>query len=209
MFPYVDHTHHVPDFVFEIGNPSVHDPISMLRLYAPSTDAWEATHPSHRRCFIGHPCYVTGDKYCARTSYLSMFHHAYGTCHRWSPDHIYCRDLTSDIEKEMFPECAECGVLVEIWDLILINRRLLDDKEQVTTVEDRKLVQNSIGAYIKAYELRRAAHVAGMRNKADDLFEAQVRFAKEGIEAPSAKTTSWWLTLMDKFAAFIKGLLMI
>ncbi|KAK2028142.1 hypothetical protein LX32DRAFT_410736 [Colletotrichum zoysiae] len=212
MFPHIDHTY-VSDLVFKIGNrsedkqctgnPSIQDPVSMLRLYAPSADAWDVTDPSHRGCFIGQPCCVTGAKSCARTSYLSKFHHAYGTCYKWSPGHIHCSDSTSESEKHIFPSCVECGVLVEIWDLILINRRLLDDKKQVTTAEDFRVVRNSVGGYIKAYELRRSAHVTEIRNRADNLFEAQVSFAKVGVEEPAAKSTSWWVTFIERLAAFL------
>ncbi|KAK1990907.1 hypothetical protein LX36DRAFT_737252 [Colletotrichum falcatum] len=115
----------------------------MLMLYGISTNDWDATHPSHRGCFIGHPCYVTRDKSCAGTSYLSKLHHAYGTYHR-----CYCSNLPLESEKLIFPDCADCGVLVDNWDLILINCRVLDDKRQVTTADDRRLMINSNSGYI-------------------------------------------------------------
>ncbi|KAK1998472.1 hypothetical protein LX36DRAFT_534920, partial [Colletotrichum falcatum] len=140
---------------------------------------WDATHPSHRGCFIGHPCRVTGEGSCARITYLSKFHHAYGTCHRWGPGHVYCGEALED-KTSLFPDCAECGVLFEIWDLVVINRRLLEDEKQVLTVEDHRLVHGSICGYLQAYKVRRDRHVAELQRRADSLFEARVRLIREG-----------------------------
>ncbi|KAK2052474.1 hypothetical protein LY76DRAFT_650543 [Colletotrichum caudatum] len=208
MFSPVQHADHVTDSVIGTawidsrvedaedpeyggGGPPVRDPVAILRQYAPSPEAWDATDPSHRGCFIGQPCRVTEKGPCARITYLSKFYHAYGTCRRWGPDHVYC-DTSLDDKRSMFPDCAECGVLVEIWDLVLVNRRLLQDK-QVLTAEDYRLVQGSICGYVEAYKVRRAAHVAELRSRADDVFEARVKLVKEGIKAPVDTTTSWWL----------------
>ncbi|KAK1573507.1 uncharacterized protein LY79DRAFT_525681 [Colletotrichum navitas] len=203
MLPPFDHTNHITDFGFGPGDPAhgdtgpwPQDPIARLRQYASSAEAWEATHPSHRGCFIGHACQVTGEASCPRANYLTQFHHAYGTCCQWSPGHIYCGGPTSAAERHLFPSCADCGVLVEIWDLILINRRLL-----VQTPEDYKLVQDSLRGYIRAYRMRRATHAAAVRARADDAFEAQLRCVEEGIETPTRTA------LMGKVATLVMGAL--
>ncbi|KAK1656739.1 hypothetical protein BDP55DRAFT_521406, partial [Colletotrichum godetiae] len=151
----------------------------LMAFYA-ATGLWEATDPSHRGCSLGHPCAVTGARTCARTSYLAKFHHFYGSCVNWSPNHIFCAELNSDDERRAFPACADCGVLIEIQGLILANRRLLDDKTQVTTDEEFRIVQRSLSGYLRAYQLRRDAHIRDLTNAKNGLLEAELQYVKTG-----------------------------
>ncbi|KAK1546784.1 hypothetical protein CPAR01_00751 [Colletotrichum paranaense] len=159
---------------------------SLLAFYA-ATGLWEATDPSHRGCRLGHPCIVTDVRACARLLYLAKFHHSYGSCVDWSPDHIFCVELDSVDERQAFPACAECGVLIEIQGLILANRRLLDDGTQVSTDEDFRIVERSLSGYLRAYELRRDAHVRDLIKAKSGLLREELQYAQSGISPSRLK----------------------
>ncbi|UQC88755.1 uncharacterized protein CLUP02_14280 [Colletotrichum lupini] len=112
---------------------------------------------------------------------------SYGSCVDWSPDHIFCVELDSDDERQAFPACAECGVLIEIQGLILANRRLLDDGTQVSTDEDFRIVQRSLSGYLRAYELRRDAHVRDLIKAKSGLLREELQYAQSGISPSRLK----------------------
>ncbi|KXH24940.1 hypothetical protein CSIM01_09995 [Colletotrichum simmondsii] len=193
--PHICKVHHVTDFIIvtddvdnqsrslSSGHPSKESGLpddSLSALYA-ATGLWEATDPSHRGCRLGYPCVVTDVRACARTLYLAKFHHTYGSCADWSPDHTFCAELDSDNERQAFPACAECGVLIEIQGLILANRRLLDDGTQVSTDEDVRIVQRSLSGYLRAYELRRDAHVRDLTKAKSSLLKKELKYVQSGI----------------------------
>ncbi|KAF3797021.1 hypothetical protein GCG54_00015665 [Colletotrichum gloeosporioides] len=105
------------------------------------TPQWAIADPAHRACELGHGCsVVSDDKFCVRTIWHAKLNHAYGRCgpHTNSPGHALCRDF-SEAERQLYPSCADCGVLVELKDLILVHLRLLEEEDDDLFLEKHGL----------------------------------------------------------------------
>ncbi|KAF6794604.1 hypothetical protein CMUS01_15997, partial [Colletotrichum musicola] len=114
---------------------------------------WAIADPKHRACKLGEPCPITGDEFCARTMWQAKMYHAYGRCgpHTQSPGHILCRDVSPE-ERELYPECSDCEVLVEARVLVLIHLRMLAEIENLGE-EDVQGLRDAVEGYSRAYRI--------------------------------------------------------
>ncbi|EQB57214.1 hypothetical protein CGLO_02683 [Colletotrichum gloeosporioides Cg-14] len=132
------------------------------------TPQWAIADPAHRACELGHGCsVVSDDKFCVRTIWHAKLNHAYGRCgpHTNSPGHALCRDF-SEAERQLYPSCADCGVLVELKDLILVHLRLLEEEDDDLFLEkhglesgdDLHCIRSSLIGYSKTFEKKLLEH---------------------------------------------------
>ncbi|KAF6826107.1 hypothetical protein CPLU01_09839 [Colletotrichum plurivorum] len=124
---------------------------------------WAIADPNHRACKLGEPCPITGEELCARTMWLAKMYHVNGRCgpHTQSPGHVLCRDLSPE-ERELYPECSDCGVLVEARVLVLIHFRMLAEIENLGE-EDGLGLRDAVEGYSRAYRIVMARHVQGLQ----------------------------------------------
>ncbi|KAF6792635.1 hypothetical protein CSOJ01_14132 [Colletotrichum sojae] len=124
---------------------------------------WTIADPNHRACKLGEPCPITREEFCARTMWLAKMNHAYERCgpHAQSPGHVLCRDVSPE-ERELYPECGDCGVLVEARILVLMHLRMLAEIENLGE-EDVQGLRDAVEGYSMAYRIVLARHVQGLQ----------------------------------------------
>lgn len=156
-----------------------------------SSGRWDIADPKHRGCALGDPCMITGEKFCARTAWSSKFNHAYGRCgsHMGSPGHVLCLEFSED-ERQRLPSCVECGILVEIQDLILIHLRILAEEPEIDR-QDTDLLRASLFGYSRAYATKLTRHVEGLRLQSDDSGKLEMGYAG-CTTVKTARSRLWW-----------------
>ncbi|KAF4818989.1 hypothetical protein CGCTS75_v011753 [Colletotrichum tropicale] len=138
-----------------------------------NTPQWAIADPAHRACKLGHSCsVVSDDEFCIRSIWHAKLNHAYGRCgpHTNSPGHALCRDF-SEAERQLYPSCADCGVLVELKDLILVHLRLLEEEDDDLFLEkhglesgdDLHCIRSSLIGYSKTFEKKLLEHAEDLQ----------------------------------------------
>lgn len=155
--------------------------------------SWDIADPAHRGCTLVDPCLVTGEKSCARTTWIAKFNHTYGLCgvHTGSEDHILCQDFSGD-ERRLYPPCADCGLILETRHLILIHQRILAEDKALKQADVEQL-RTSLSGYERARKTVTDRHVRALRARSGAAPGPGSDTLNQQTVAPQ-----WWIRVVSK-----------
>ncbi|GJC88613.1 hypothetical protein ColLi_11451 [Colletotrichum liriopes] len=173
-----------------------------------SDGSWDIADPKHRACTVAEPCFVTGEKSCARTTWLAKFNHTYRNCgsHTGSENHVLCRDF-SDEDRHRYPLCSECGLIIEARHLVLIHQRILSE-DGFLAQEDVKQLVASLEGYKRAGQIVLDRHMQSFQGKDGGTRLVSVG---QGVAMEKEKLklfvvgAGWWRALTARIMKGIRG----